>query len=262
MLRRLEPDELQIELQNTATFETQEHQRSAPSVPRELAREDVEAVLGNRPVFVTLRKLLRAFRYAYDCNRDRWDFAVEISELRQLQVSNEDLRWLIGKQLVEHAEESDDEKTRGRRFRATVGFSLSARTCFVLSDLGLEFSQQLSGATSSPAGQECPLDLDSLGLVGQLRPVWDSTRHELSLGGKLVKKFKWRAANQEAILSAFAEEGWPPRIDDPLPPIGDIDPKRRLSDAIKCLNRHHANALIRFCGDGSGEGVLWERVEE
>jgi hypothetical protein len=35
----------------------------------------------------------------------------------------------------------------------------------------------------------------------------------------VVKEFKLPAPNQETILTAFQEEGWPPRIDDPLPPV-------------------------------------------
>jgi hypothetical protein len=73
-----------------------------------------------------------------------------------------------------------------------------------------------------------------------------------------VKRFKWQAANQERILTVFEEEGWPARIDDPLAPSPAIDTKRRLSDTIKCLNRKQANALIRFRGDGTGQGVIWE----
>ena len=38
------------------------------------------------------------------------------------------------------------------------------------------------------------------------------------------------------------------------------DPKRRLSDTTKCLNRKQTNELIRFRGDGTGEGVTWELV--
>ena len=40
--------------------------------------------------------------------------------------------------------------------------------------------------------------------------------------------------------------------------IGRQDPKRRLSDTIKCLNRKQANSLIHFRGDGTGEGIVWE----
>ena len=69
-------------------------------------------------------------------------------------------------------------------------------------------------------------------------------------------------ANQEAILAAFQEDGWPARIDDPLPPVAETDPKRRLSDTIKCLNRKQQNALVRFSGDGTGEGVLWDLVTQ
>ena len=66
--------------------------------------------------------------------------------------------------------------------------------------------------------------------------------------------------NQEAILTAFQEEGWPARIDDPLPPHPEQDPKRRLNDTIKCLNRKQSQSLIHFRGDGTGEAVIWERV--
>ena len=89
-------------------------------------------------------------------------------------------------------------------------------------------------------------------------PKWDSSRHELRLGHALVKVFKLPSRNQEAILLAFEEESWPPRIDDPLSPQGDIDPKRRLHDTIKSLNRHQKNYLVRFIGDGTGEGIRWE----
>ncbi len=63
-------------------------------------------------------------------------------------------------------------------------------------------------------------------------------------------------------MSAFQEDGWPARIDDPLPPTPETDPKRRLSDAIKCLNRKQLNPLLRFSGDGTGEGVLWDLIAE
>ena len=49
--------------------------------------------------------------------------------------------------------------------------------------------------------------------------------------------------------------------DDPLPPHAEQDSNsRRLSDTIKCLNRKQMNELIHFRGDGTGEGVIWERL--
>ena len=93
-------------------------------------------------------------------------------------------------------------------------------------------------------------------------PHWDAEGRELWIGGRLVKRFKWPATNQETALAAFEDDGWCRRIDDPLPPVPGLLSTTRLSDAIKRLNGHQKNALIRFCGDGTGEGVTWELVEE
>ena len=89
-------------------------------------------------------------------------------------------------------------------------------------------------------------------------PVWDKKRRELRLGDVIVKRFKWPATNQERILQAFQEEGWPVKIIDPLPPHPGICPKRRLHDTIKCLNRRQINGSLKFRGDGTGQGVLVE----
>ena len=91
-------------------------------------------------------------------------------------------------------------------------------------------------------------------------PVWDQERRELRINDVVVKSFKLPSPNQEAILTALAEENWPVRIDDPLPPQLDLDPKRRLHDTIKSLNRNQKSRLIRFSGDGTGEGVLWKLI--
>jgi hypothetical protein len=91
-----------------------------------------------------------------------------------------------------------------------------------------------------------------------LNPKWDRDRQLLKVGSVVVKQFKVPAANQEVILAAFEEESWPPRIDDPLPPHPDQSSKRRLQVTIKSLNRNQKRQLIRFLGDGSGEGVRWE----
>jgi hypothetical protein len=91
-----------------------------------------------------------------------------------------------------------------------------------------------------------------------LVPQWDKERQELRLGRLIVKQFKVPAPNQAMILTAFQEEEWPTRIDDPIPPNPDQDPKRRLHDTINTLNRHQKHRLVHFLGDGTGEGVRWE----
>ena len=94
------------------------------------------------------------------------------------------------------------------------------------------------------------------------QPVWDRSRRELRLGNKLIKRFKWPAENQERVLDAFEDNGWPTHISDPLEPHDSICPKRRLHDTIKCLNRKQINGLIKFRGDGTGLGVLLQIVTE
>ncbi len=93
---------------------------------------------------------------------------------------------------------------------------------------------------------------------GRLRPHWDPMRRELTVDGQIVKRFRLPAANQEAVLLAFEEEGWPAAIFDPLPPRDEQNCKQRLHDTIKALNRSRLARVILFRGDGTGEGVLWE----
>jgi hypothetical protein len=91
-------------------------------------------------------------------------------------------------------------------------------------------------------------------------PVWDAEHHELSLDSVVVKRFRTPAPIQERILATFEEDGWPERIDDPLPHVQGQDSKRRLHNAINCLNRSHLTRAIHFYGDGTGTGILWRRL--
>jgi hypothetical protein len=90
-----------------------------------------------------------------------------------------------------------------------------------------------------------------------LVPHWDRDRRELRWANQLVKQYRLPAPNQELILAAFEEEDWPLSIDDPLPHEPEQDPKQRLHDTIKSLNRHQLRRLLVFTGDGTGEGVRW-----
>lgn len=103
---------------------------------------------------------------------------------------------------------------------------------------------------------------DSLPTAPQSVPLWDAQRRELLVDGEVVKRFRVPAPNQIAVLAAFEDEGWPSRVLDPLPPQGDEHPKRRLNETIKALNGHHRVRVIRFSGDGTGQGVLWEWIAE
>lgn len=229
-------------------------------------------------IWPALSVLLEARQYAEQTSGDRWEFAVEIEQLIALGLSLNDFRWLVRKELVEHQREVTLETDDGRAFRPSGDLSFPARTCFVLTDKGIAHAKQISGHANSQDivsvkridtingnGNQITPPLTSLSngvsAQGPSRPAWDAERRCLRFNGMTVKHFKWTAQNQEAILSAFEEEGWPPRIDDPLPPQPDQDSKRRLSDTIKCLNRKQDNPIVRFRGNGTGEGIIWEVVD-
>lgn len=222
-----------------------------------------------------LDRLLKAHQYAEETGHNAWEFAVTIAELRRDGVSESDLRWLACREYVEHAKET----TRGagdRTFDRLVNLRLSKRTAFVITSTGVALRQslaesvehwdrnaQLTDNSANGAFESAPSTVALVarrGFQAEIQPQWDRDRRELRLAGELVKVFKLPSPMQEAILMAFEEEHWPPRIDDPLPSHPELLPKRRLHDTIKSLNRNQKSALIRFMGDGTGEGVRWEMV--
>ncbi len=91
------------------------------------------------------------------------------------------------------------------------------------------------------------------------KPHWDKAKHTLWFRGVIVKRFRQPADNQQRLLDAFEEEGWPPQIDDPLPQDA-INPKVRLHDTIKRLNHNQETHLLHFGGVRNGEGISWEPV--
>lgn len=204
-----------------------------------------------------LNLLLQAYEYAHDLQQDVWDLAVELSVLRAAGLNNSDLRWLAGKGYIAHAIEVTGVDDSVRRFRHVPLLTFVEGTSIVLTPAGLEASAQLlaNGAVRArPATAGKSAGHSGLGPL----PNWDQLRRQLRVGSEIVKEFKLPSPNQETVLAALEEEGWPPRIDDPLPPVSSIDSRRRLHDTIRALNRKQRIALIRFMGDGSGEGIRWE----
>ena len=209
-----------------------------------------------RPV---LQTLMEASIYALDAQCSEWDFAVSIDCLKLLGANDTDLRWLSKKKFVSHAREVTVEGDDGREFRPTGNLTFCEQTCFILTEVG---AANFQGKHSYCDGLETERNGNgSFKQDAAIQPSWDPCSRKLQYGDQLVKRFKWPAANQEAILCAFQEEGWPERIDDPLVPQPEQDSKRRLADTIKCLNRKQVRELIHFRGDGTGEGVLWETSE-
>ncbi|NUQ61969.1 MAG: hypothetical protein HUU20_05750 [Pirellulales bacterium] len=227
--------------------------------------------LGAVRKYEALHVLLEAHQFSEELGRSPWDFAVEIECLRKAGLTNNDFRWLVCKSYVEHARETTLGHEDSRTFRRRRGLIFSRRTCFVLTGPGVDFIRSLLKDQPLPREPFAPVNGDRPSTATELAtgngshakpaprciPIWDRDRQELRVGGYLVKQFKVPALNQERILAAFEEEGWPVHIDDPLPPQQEQDPKRRLHDTINSLNRKQKHRLIRFMGDGTGQGVRW-----
>lgn len=92
------------------------------------------------------------------------------------------------------------------------------------------------------------------------KPSWDSERRELLFRGVVCKRFRQPAPNQCRVLDAFEESGWPPCIDDPIPPSADVDRRQRLADTVRQLNKN--NGMIQFEMAGTTEGVIWKLTEQ
>lgn len=226
--------------------------------------------------------LLRAFDYADDAQIDSWQFAVEFRELCDAGLSTLDLRWLLSRGLVEHALEITIPGDAQRSFRKLPPTSLPAEARVVLTSPG---AAELRLVATHNASDRQPLstEIDAAPEVGRPvqsilariqpesakdntialpaprpTPVWDRNLRELHFCGRLVKKYRVPAANQELILSALQEENWPEWIDDPLPPAAQIAPKKRLQATINSLNRNQVAPTLRFHVNHNGQIVSWE----
>jgi hypothetical protein len=213
---------------------------TTPSVPR----SDWRSAAGGSPDFQrALMTLAGAYAYAQEQEQNVWDFAVELQTLHEAGLTPSGLRWLACQGLVEHAPETTRPGALHRSFGPVEMLHVTERTCVVLTARGAELVRQLDAS---------PQRLPSPG-----PPRWVGSRRQLWLGPLLVKEFRQPADCQERILAAFEEEGWPARIDDPLPPQSGSNPKQHLHDTITCLNRPQRHPLLHFGGDGTGCGVCW-----
>ena len=215
------------------------------------------------PVRVAFAQLLEVHELARTSGRRVSDFAAEITNLTELGITASVLRWLVCRGYAKCLREVTQPGDKERRFEPVDNLAINSQSCFVLSRKGMFLARailELSGTDSADDDLEEDNSNGSEQPRRRLAPLWDAKRRELRFARKLLKRFRVPAPNQEAVLAAFQEEGWPNCIDDPLPPKGDLSPKRRLHDTIKALNRKHRQRppLIHFLGNGTGQNIVWE----
>ena len=221
---------------------------------RHLTDEEIDSLLADVPrpingVFDSLSHLRNAKDTALKCDKNPDLFAVSLNEMSDRGLVSYQLQWLTHNHFivrclnlpsgVETVFESNGA------IRSEDAYVLTQNGDRLLDKLQLKLLQERRSHLNHKTT-----------IVG--KPIYNSEKHLLIFDEKVVKRFRWAASNQERVLMAFEEENWPRRIDDPLLPDPNICPKRRLHDTIKCLNRRQENKLVRFRGDGTGTGVLWE----
>jgi hypothetical protein len=219
---------------------------------------DAGPAAASRPLQVALRQLLGALDHADNLSRPVWEFAVGRDCLRELGLTDNDLRWLICKGYVEHAIEQTGLKSRKRVFRRIPNLALHDRSCFVLTQAGVAFARRVSRLTRrDPDGKAVSDSRRDEPDHTRALPHWDKHSHTLYWHGKVVKHYKGDAANQEAVLNAFQKGKWASCVLVALPADAGVSAKERLHNTIKNLNRS-VRPHVRFRQEGSGSRVRWE----
>ena len=219
--------------------------------------------VGPFPAFDRLRGALEALYanrfYAADLKQDPWEFAPYFVELRELGITRTDIQWLLHKGILHRRPTVDETNSLLRSATTTLSDLL-----FILSDKGCSYVSPISNTAPESDGDAPHVDPTddqaTCGSPSELRPSWNRHDRELYFGDQLVKKFSVPAKNQELVLTAFEEEGWPQHIDSPLPPTksGEVAAVR-LRDTIKRLNQGHQAKYVTFHGNGSGSQIVWHR---
>jgi hypothetical protein len=204
-----------------------------------------------------LEVLLAARDYVDGLKSRPWDFAVELRYLESAGCTPSELRWLLTRGCVRHAIEVTRAKDRRRRFRPLLSPTFPRKTCFVLTAAGAVLARQICSRNGACGASNGSLPVPSTSSAGAATPQWDHMQRELRCGQTIIKRFRVPAPNQEIILCAFQEESWPARVDDPLPRHAALDPKDRLRETIKSLNRNQLRRLLVFHADGRGCGIRW-----
>jgi hypothetical protein len=172
-------------------------------------------------------------------------------------VGSEVLFWMLYQGHVEHFRWLATSPDNGPVAASVLTLCLSETSAFVLTEVGEAFAVAFLENALVPCEEGAfAAAWDSL-LLGRLLPHYRSDRRLFLWGHHVLKHFRQPAQNQELVLRAAEELGWPSWFDDPLPRGGTRNSKVRLHDTIKDLNRRQEPYLIHFMGDGTGTRIGW-----
>jgi hypothetical protein len=146
----------------------------------------------------------------------------------------------------------------GLLYEPANNLHMASDSLFSLTEAGEAFAGTLLAVFSSL------IDADAVQAIWDkycptcLVPRYEKENRMFRWGCLILKRFRQPAINQELILLAAEEMNWPEWFDDPLPRRSGVNPKVRLHDTIKDLNRRQIPHLVHFKGDGTGTRIGWE----
>jgi hypothetical protein len=202
-----------------------------------------------------LALLLGNYRCAQMLDCSPWRFALRLVELREVGLTLTTLRHLVDAGQVVYQRRLPPEFEHA----APPNWDPQPEGYVVLTPAGARAARERLRAIhdEQPAIREDYPQRNATEPV----PHWDGLVRELTLGRRLIKRFRRPAPNQECILMTLEGLGWPERIDDPLPRDPGIVSVVRLRETIKSLNHGQTHALLRFTLESNGRGIRWKCVE-
>jgi hypothetical protein len=206
-----------------------------------------------------LLRLLEVHTNAIRCGCDPWQFALTLREIECEGIAISVLRCLVQLRLAAHGHESTEAASQRRIISHADHLLIADHSCFIASDAGINI-----GSALVQDHNQTNIIICATVQVGS-RPTCivpcfcrcDDGHRELTVLGRLVKRFRRYALTQEPLLEAFQDAGWVQYLPNPLRRIRG-NPKVHLHDAIGKLNKDQVNPLIQFRGDGNGCGVRWQ----
>jgi len=216
-----------------------------------------------------LMRLIQACHSLNLGDQDRWKSVVRLDAILQDQLDANEFAWLIGKGYVfaeRQVGRNQPERTlgvgMGRALRPGHPWVWLTPARVALADYLLRCYALVSRSIPQVDIWDHPGDPippPAFFLHPELTPHWENRTYDLWAGPIPIKSYSRHAPNQMDVLDAFQQQGWPRRTESPLQCDDyEIDPQQQLHDTIRDLNRTLKLRIIRFRGDGTGKGVLWE----
>jgi hypothetical protein len=182
---------------------------------------------------------------------------VPILKLRDEEVEDSTLLWLLYQGHFEHLKPVGRTAKRTKGFKVIASLRFDDESAFALTDAGRKFVETFS--RGKDIDRRAFKQTSKAFPFGRLVPRYDTKNRVFSWGVHIIKRFRQPSDCQELLLKAAEELGWPATwMDDPLPPLDQLDSRIRLLNTIKNLNRNQRASLLHFIGDGTGTRFGYE----